>query len=319
MKLYGKERLVKLLEDSAGENRFSHAILLTGERGSGRRTMAKFIAKQFMCGAVPCESCGVCSRIDADGHPDIIYVLRKCGGKYNIDGVRETVSKGAAIKPNDAEVKIYVFENADELSPAIQDTLLKNIEEPEQWNRFIFLCENSGNLLSTIRSRVTEYRIPECGEEQCAECLVNEFGTDRAKARELSRTMSGNIGKCLEVLNGGDEVKLMETARHIAAGIGRKSGYMVCAALAEQSGRKEYAAVLEYLAGILRDALAVRAGGELCSCGKTEAKAVAGAYDERTISTMLDKIFEVSSAGALNLNLALCSAYLTSGLIRQDL
>lgn len=315
MRLYGKEPLVEVLEEAAGENRLSHAILLTGEKGSGRRTMAKFIAKQFMCGAVPCESCVVCNKIDADGHPDIIYVQQKCkDGKYNIDDVRECVSKSAAVKPNDGDVKIYIFENSDELSPAIQDTLLKNIEEPEAWNRFIFLCENSGNLLTTIRSRVTEYRIPECTPEKCCECLVKEFGVDKVKAKELSQTMSGNIGKCLDVLNGGDEVKLMDTARHIAAGIAGKSGYLVCAALAEQSGRKEYAAVLEYLAGILRDALAVRAGGDLCSCGKAEAKAVAKVFDEAAVAAMLDKIFEVNSAGALNLNLALCSAYLTSGL-----
>lgn len=315
MRLYGKDRLVELLEETAGENRLSHAILISGERGSGRRTMAKFIAKQFMCGAVPCENCNVCSRIDMDYHPDVIYVQQKCGGKYNVGGVREIVSEGAAVKPNDGDVKIYIFENADEMSNVVQDTLLKNIEEPEPWIRYIFLCENSGNLLSTIRSRVTEYKIPECSPEECSKCLVNEFKVDKAKAQELSQTMSGNIGKCLEVLNGGDETKLMETARHAAAGIARKSGYMVCAALAEQTGRKEYAGVLEYLAGILRDALAVRAGGELCSCGKEEAKAIAKVFDEAEVTAMLSKVFEVNSAGSLNLNLALCSAYLTSGLI----
>ena len=245
----------------------------------------------------------------------MIFVQQKCkDGKYNIDDVRENVSKTAAVKPNDGDVKIYIFENSDVLSAAIQDTLLKNIEEPQSWNRFIFLCENSGNLLTTIRSRVTEYHVPECPPEQCCECLVKEFGVEKAQAKELSQTMSGNIGKCLDVINGGDEVKLMESARHIAAGISKRSGYMVCAALAEQSGRKEYAAVLEYLAGILRDAVAVRVGGELYSCGKTEARAVAKVFDEAEVTAMLDKVFEVNSAGALNLNLALCSAYLTSGL-----
>lgn len=318
MKLYGKEPLVELLENIAGENRLPHAILLTGEKGCGRRTMAKFIAKQFMCGAVPCGSCTVCKKIDEDGHPDIIFVQQKCkDGKYNIDDVRRLVSREGAVKPNDGDVKIYVFENSDDLSAAIQDTLLKSIEEPEEWNRFIFLCENAGNLLTTVLSRVTEYHVPECPPEQCCECLVKEFGADGAQAKELARTMSGNIGKCLDVLNGGDEVKLMDTARHIAAGIAKKSGYMVCAALAEQSGRKEYAAALEYLAGILRDALAVRTGGELYSCGKNEAKAVARVFDEAAVTAMLDKVFEVNSAGALNLNLALCSAYLTSGLNLQ--
>ena len=78
MKLYGKEPPVEHVGDHAGENRLQKAIVLTGEKGSGRRTMAKFIAKQFMCGAVPCDSCTVCKKIDEDGHPDIIFVQQKC-------------------------------------------------------------------------------------------------------------------------------------------------------------------------------------------------------------------------------------------------
>ena len=47
MRLYGKDRLAELLSDTAAENRLPHAILLTGERGSGRMTIAKYIAKMF--------------------------------------------------------------------------------------------------------------------------------------------------------------------------------------------------------------------------------------------------------------------------------
>ena len=51
MKLYGKAPLTELLTSTAAENRLPHAILLTGESGSGRLTIAKYIAKLFMCGA----------------------------------------------------------------------------------------------------------------------------------------------------------------------------------------------------------------------------------------------------------------------------
>ena len=74
--------------------------------------------------------------------------------------------------------------------------------------------------------------------------------------------------------------------------------------------------MLEYFAGILRDALAARTGGELYSCGKDEAGRIAGKYDEVRLTEMLEAVFEVNSrAAAANLNLALCSAYLTSKLL----
>lgn len=346
MRLYGKDKLVGLLGDMAEENRLPHAILLTGERGSGRRTMANFIAKLFLCGSQPCEKCSVCSKINSFAHPDVIYVLRECGGKYGLQNkggivsVRE-IMDGISVKPNDGDLKIYVFEDADELSPMVQNTLLKNIEEPEPWVKFIFLCESAGSLLSTVQSRVTEFRIPDCSEEDCCRCLTEEYGIERAKAWEYSQMMSGNIGKCLEALGAGTkqepksksaakknarddeqedgippELKLMETARHAAAGIARKSGYMLCAALAEQSGRKEYSGTLEYLGGILRDALSVRTGTGLFSCGKKEAGELAGVYNEAELTAMLEAIFRVKAqAASANLNLALCSAYLTSVLI----
>ena len=321
MRLYGKEKLVSLLTDTAAENRLPHAILLTGEKGSGKRVMAKFIAKQFLCGAEPCGHCHVCSKVDSDGHPDVIYALNVCQGKYTIDRTNRPhtvrdVLESVVIKPNDGDIKIYIFEDADTMSPQVQDTLLKNIEEPQPWVRFIFLCENPGNLLTTIRSGVTEYSMPECPPKSCAECLVNEYGIAPDKAKAFSELMSGNIGKCLETLNGGDEVKLMELARRCAQGIAAKNGYAVCTALSELSKRNEYAATLEYLTGILRDSLAARAGAELSSCGKAEAKSVARNYDEAAITSMLDKLFEVNSkAQSANLNLALCSAYLTAELL----
>lgn len=342
MRLYGKERLAELLSYTAAENRLPHAILLTGERGSGRMTVAKYIAKLFLCGPEPCGKCSVCSRIDEGTHPDVIDVLREVGGKYALMTAKGVISvrdfmDGVAIKPNDGDVKIYIFARAEELSPLIQNTLLKNIEEPESWVKYIFICENAESLLTTIRSRVAEFRVPDCPPVVCRDCLVNEYGIEPKKAGEYSQMMSGNIGKCLEALGAADkpdkkrstkkpdeedteevssELRLMESARQAGAALAAGSPYMLCAAFGTQTGRKEYAGMLEYFAGILRDALAARTGGELYSCGKDEAGKIAGKYDEVRLTEMLDAVFEVNSrAAAANLNLALCSAYLTSRLL----
>ena len=126
MRLYGKALLKDQLDFIAGRGHMPHAILLYGERGSGRRVMAAYIAKLFMCSAPPCDGCTVCSRVDACSHPDVIYVKRECGGKYNLSetdknlvSVRQ-VMDGVVIKPNDGDVKVYVFEDEQMIYPQVE-------------------------------------------------------------------------------------------------------------------------------------------------------------------------------------------------------
>lgn len=336
MRFYGKDRLIGLLTDTAAENRLPHAIMLCGEKGSGRMTVAEYIAALFLCGVPPCGGCNQCRRIYNGTHPDVIRVYKECGDKYSLTSVKgqrdiREFMEGTAIKPNDGDIKVYIFENADEMSVPVQNTLLKNIEEPQPWVKYIFICENPGSLLETIRSRVTEYTVPDCSPMECKECLVNEYGIDPKKADELSQQMSGNIGKCLDALKTPENTKksskneedfvpveqrLMDSAVHAAKGIAFQNGYIVCTALGEQTGRKEFSGMLLYLSGILRDALAVRTGGELYSCGKAEAKTIAENFDEIKITAMIESVFEVNEkANTANLNLALCAAYLTSRLL----
>lgn len=321
MRLYGKTLLKSRLDACAAEGRLPHAVMLCGERGSGRRTVAKYISKLFMCGAQPCDSCNICKRIDSQTHPDVIYVKHECGGKYNLDEAGKNglvsmrrVMDSIVIKPNDGNIKIYIFEDADEMSVQIQNTLLKTIEEPAHFLRFIFICESTDSIIETIRSRVTDFSVPMPSVQECSECLV-ENGVEPAKAKELSEALSGNIGKCMDILSGEGDTLYMQTARSVAAAVAERNGFAVAAALSEQTGRAEFSSVLGYLAEILRDALAVRCGGEAFSCGKNEAAAIAKVYDEVHILDMLDAVFAVSADAALNLNMALTASYLTSKLI----
>lgn len=321
MRLYGKDQLKKRLDCYAAEGRLPHAILLCGERGAGKRVMANYIAKLFMCGAKPCDSCPTCSKIDAFAHPDIIFVKRECGGKYNLDEAGKNglvsmrrVMESIVIKPNDGDTKVYIFEDADEMSVQIQNTLLKTIEEPAPFLRFVFTCQSTDPIIETIRSRVTDFDVATPSIDECAQCLA-ESGTPLAKAKELAEMMSGNIGKCFDVLSGEGDTPFMECAKKTAAAIAAKNGYEVAAALSEQSGRAEFAAVLGYLTEILRDALSCRCGGELFSCGKEQARALAKVYSEEELLDKLDAVFKVSSDAALNLNMPLTASYLTTKLV----
>ncbi len=320
MRLYGKNTLKERLDAIAARDHLPHAIMLYGEKGTGRRVMANYIAKLFMCGAPPCEGCPTCSKINANAHPDVIFVKKECGGKYGLDESKSgqvsirRIMEGVVVKPNDGDIKVYVFEDSDEMSVQIQNTLLKLIEEPAPFLRFVFTCENTDSIIETIRSRVTEFEVPRASAEECAQMLIDS-GHPEAQSKELAETLSGNIGKCLDILSGEGDTLFMETARKAAAAIGRKDAYSLAAALSEQTGRPEFASVLGYLTEILRDALAKRCGGSLTSCGKIEAEAIASAYNEEQLLDMLDAVFKVSADAALNLNLALSASYLTTKLI----
>ncbi|MGN0688385.1 MAG: hypothetical protein ACI4KA_09800 [Oscillospiraceae bacterium] len=321
MRLYGKKAIKDRLDFIASRRHMPHAVLLHGERGSGRKVMAAYIAKLFLCGAPPCESCNVCAKIDACAHPDVIYVKRECGGKYNLDETGKNgltsmrrVMESVVVKPNDGDIKVYVFEDADEMSVQIQNTLLKTIEEPAPFLRFVFTCENTDSIIETIRSRVTSFEVPCPTENDCVQCLCDS-GTDPELARRLAGALSGNIGKCFDILSGGGDTPYMETAKRAAAAIAQKNRYALAAALSEQSGRTEFAAVLDYLICILRDALAARCGGELSSCGKDEARQAAQVWDEERLLAMLEELFSAAADCGLNLNLSLTASYLTTKLI----
>ncbi len=312
MRLYGKNSLKDRLDDIARKNRLPHAILLCGEKGCGKKVMARYIAQLFLCGAPPCGSCAVCKNIERDEHPDVIYVKRECGGAYPIKEVRELM-RDNVIKPNNGDIKVYVFEDCGDMTALVQNVLLKLIEEPAPFLRFVFTCENENSILETILSRVTEFEVPSTGVNDCIEYLI-DAGYEKKQASELAETFAGNIGKCLDVINGGEEAALTGAAEKAAEALAKRDKYGIAKALSEVSGRAEFSRILDYFGGILRDALSLSCGGSASYFGKKAAASIAKEFSEREIIDMLEVVFEVNSKAEFNLNMALTVAYITSGL-----
>lgn len=317
MRLYGKDNIKNRLDAAAADNRLPHAILLYGDRGVGKRVVARYAAKLLLCGAPPCESCAVCGKINADAHPDVIYPKRVLAEKgitsYKMGEHREfmEILNSFLIRPNDGDYKVYIFEDFDEAPVQLQNTLLKSIEEPAKHLRFIFTCENISKVIATVRSRVAEYEVHAASEEECASAL-EELGTDKRKAAELAAMFSGNIGRCIEAQGDSVFAELSECAAKAAAGIARGDFFAVAAALSERNTRTDFDYVLNGLMAVLRDALAHKAGQPMTSGSEKAAADIAAAYSEAAILGMLDTLFEVIPHGSLNLNLALSAAYITA-------
>lgn len=313
MRLYGKDLLCETLVKTARQNRLSHAILLSGKSGVGKKILARYISQLILCESSACGECACCRNIENDIHPDVIFVKQACGGKYSMEPFRE-VLKNAVVLPNNGSFKVYIFEDCDSMMPVHYNALLKLIEEPAAHLRFIFTCANTALVPETIMSRVTEYEVSDPTIEDCEQFLIDS-GTDKAQAKELSETFSGNIGECVNSLNGGGETKIIEAARKIAASIAARDAYSAAAELSVQSGKSEFYRIFDYLSNVFRDAIAIKCGQPAEYFDKSSAEKLAENFSEEEIIRMSDNAFEISSNETYNLNTAISAAYFISGII----
>lgn len=262
MKLYGKEKLVERLSEFVSAERFPHAILFSGDKGMGKGVMAKYAAKLWLCakhGETPCESCNPCRKAEAGIHPDVIDVLSEMPkGKYSAEDFRNLVAEGI-IKPNDGDVKVYIFRDVETMNDTCQNALLKFIEEPSDFNRFIFTANALGPVLPTIISRVVTVPMPPCSEESCKTALIDS-GIPQDKADVLINDFGTNIGRCLSAFGDETEMTVIDIVSAISAGLAEKNEFKTAAAFARLSGRDLQQKALPVLLSVLRDSMVCAAG-----------------------------------------------------------
>lgn len=142
--LIGNSGIKKTLE------RPFHAYIIHGPKGSGKHTLAKILTASFVCESEnkPCGQCNQCKKFLSGNHVDITY----CPTDIKVKELRDAL-KDASYLPNDAEHRVFVFEEAEKLSVVCQNALLKIVEEPPKHAVFIFITENIKAILQTVRSR----------------------------------------------------------------------------------------------------------------------------------------------------------------------
>lgn len=316
MILYGKDSLKARLDSTAAKGRLSHALMFSGSRGSGRRTMAKYTARLFLCERGGCGNCPTCRNIEKDCHPDVIFVKKSLPDeKYAAAPFRE-ILRDTVVRPNNGDAKIYVFEDCDDMQATLHNTLLKLIEEPAEHLRFIFTAENTSVIPETVMSRVTEYEVPDTDIPDCERALISD-GVDPQKASELAELFSGNIGRCKAFLSDDDkenaaELAVIDSAKQAANALANRDKFGVAAALSQQTNRAAFAEMFRVFSHIIRDALAVKNSAPAEYLAKDLSQKIASAYSTEQLIAMLDAAFEVEKNTVYNLNLPLTVAYFMS-------
>lgn len=142
------------------EKRLTHAYMLTGPDGPGRKRAAAELCAGLLCAQpnAPCGSCRDCRKVFSGIHPDVITVERQTDDKGRLRqellvGQIRAVTSDAYIAPNEAARKVYVIAEADRMNTEAQNALLKALEEPPGHACFLLCTATADALLPTVRSR----------------------------------------------------------------------------------------------------------------------------------------------------------------------
>lgn len=204
---FGNREAQETLNRLMTAQRLPQAVVLQGDRGCGKRTLARRLAQACVCtgpGNRPCGVCPACRKSMTGGHPDIIWVD---GGdrprSFGVDAVR-AVRAGLFVRPNEAECKVYVLTQAQNMTEQAQNALLKILEEPPAYAVFILTCESVRQLLPTVRSRTVAVTLTEvCEADAVRACALLCPDADEAAIRAAYALWGGNIGRMAESLSDG--------------------------------------------------------------------------------------------------------------------
>lgn len=204
--LLGNARLKENLRRSVDSGRLSHFYLISGPKGSGKRTLARLLAAAAVCRDEnkPCLTCPACRKAMTNNHPDIITVTDPDHKAVAVKIVRE-YREDVYIKPNEADKKVYIF--PQELGTEGQNALLKILEEPPSYGVFILLAENPQQILTTVRSRCTLLQMESLPKGLLLSQLGKQFpGADQGQLLAAAERSGGYLGQAAELLKEGEVV-----------------------------------------------------------------------------------------------------------------
>lgn len=195
--------VMDLFTQSVMFDRLSHGYLLAGAKGTGKKQIARFLAKSLFClepteKELVCGECVNCTRIDNHNHPDV-HFLKPDGASIKIDQVRE-LKMELTKRGMESDKKVLIIEEADKMTLQAANSLLKFIEEPEPGMLLLFLTENPSQILPTIASRLQPVQFKELSFNQLVERLVST-GISEQKAR-IYASLTGSIQEVMEYEEG---------------------------------------------------------------------------------------------------------------------
>ncbi|GAB5616335.1 DNA polymerase III subunit delta' C-terminal domain-containing protein [Faecalimonas canis] len=218
----GHNDIIQYIQNAVSQDKVSHAYILNGERGSGKKMLADLFAMTLQCEEHtpnPCGECHSCKQAKSGNHPDIIHVKHEKPNTISVDDIRTQVNNDIVIKPYSSSYKIYIIPEADLLSVQAQNALLKTIEEPPAYAVIFLLTENAESLLPTIMSRCVMLKLRNIKTTLIKKYLMEQMQIPDYQADICAAFAQGNMGRAIMLASSEhfNEIKeeALQLLRHI--------------------------------------------------------------------------------------------------------
>ena len=205
--LIGQDAVSKSLTHALDENRVSHAYLFSGLRGSGKTSSARIFAKALVCEkgptSRPCEVCAQCVMANESRHMDIIEM--DAASHRKIDDIRELIEQ-TKYAPSAARYKIFIIDEVHMLTKEAFNALLKTLEEPPSYVKFILATTDPLKLPTTVLSRTQHFRFKQISRYEIVKHLEfilskEDVSYEREALEILARSGGGSLRDTLTLLD----------------------------------------------------------------------------------------------------------------------
>ena len=240
--MVGQTHVLKALINALDSQRLHHAYLFTGTRGVGKTTIARIIAKCLNCEtgitSTPCGECSVCREIDEGRFVDLIEI--DAASRTKVEDTRELLDN-VQYAPSRGRFKVYLIDEVHMLSSHSFNALLKTLEEPPPYVKFILATTDPQKLPATILSRCLQFSLKNMTPERVVEHLTHVLGAENIPFEDDALWLLGRAA------DGSMRDAMSLTDQAIAFGEGRVSASDVRAML----GTLDHGQVFDVLAALI--------------------------------------------------------------------
>ncbi len=220
--IVGQDQIKEHLQKAIENHKVSHAYILTGEAGMGRKSLADAFALTLLCekgGREPCMECHACRQVLSGNHPDLIHVTHEKPNSISVNDIREQINDTMLVRPYSSYYKIYIVDEAEKMTQQAQNALLKTIEEPPSYAVIILLTTNQDLFLPTILSRCVQLKLKPLRDSVVKSYLVQNRKVPEGDAEVYAAFARGNLGKAIALSSSDDFRRLVQAVlgilRHV--------------------------------------------------------------------------------------------------------
>ena len=221
--ILGNEMVKDHFKKAIANHKISHAYILTGEAGMGRKSIANAFAMTLLCekgGSEPCMNCHACKQVMSGNHPDLIYVTHEKPGSIGVDDVREQINDTIMIRPYSSYYKIYIVDEAEKMTVQAQNALLKTIEEPPAYAVIILITTNQEAFLPTILSRCVQMKLKPLKDFTIKSYLTQNLHIPEKDADICAAFARGNLGKAIHLASSDEFKELFQKVMVLVKNVG---------------------------------------------------------------------------------------------------